>query len=166
MSDFFAIPWIVAFCPWGFSRHEYWSGLPCPPPGDPPDPEIKLRSPKLQADSLPSESPGKPRNSIFNHKNNHKNNLLLGYIMPSSPKAMIKVALLPTGGLQVNSGHRLAAWPSVHYANLTSCKDQPLHLREGSGAGYPHTERGPVPHTSSVMGLLWLQISLFAIHLC
>ena len=28
----------------GFSRQEYWSGLPCPPPGDLPDPGIKLRS--------------------------------------------------------------------------------------------------------------------------
>jgi len=43
----------------GFSRQEYWSGLPCPPPGDLPDPGIKLRSPTLQADSLPSEPPGR-----------------------------------------------------------------------------------------------------------
>ena len=28
-------------CPWGFSRQEYWSGLPCPPPGDLPNPGIK-----------------------------------------------------------------------------------------------------------------------------
>ena len=44
----------------GFSRLEYWSGLPCPPPGDLPDPGIKLGSPALQADSLLSEPPGKP----------------------------------------------------------------------------------------------------------
>ena len=44
----------------GFSRQEYWSGLPCPPPGDLPDPGIEPRSPALQADSLSSESPGKP----------------------------------------------------------------------------------------------------------
>ena len=31
-------------CPWGFSRQEYWNGLPCPPPGDFPDPGIKPRS--------------------------------------------------------------------------------------------------------------------------
>ena len=49
-------------CPWGFSRQEDWSGLPCPPPGDLPDPRIKPRSPELQADSLPSEPPGKPKN--------------------------------------------------------------------------------------------------------
>ena len=39
----------------GFSRQEYWSGLPCPPPGDLPNPGIEpvsLASPELQADSL------------------------------------------------------------------------------------------------------------------
>ena len=49
-------------CPWRFSRQEYWSGLPCPP-GDLPNPGIKPRSPTLQADSLPSEPPGKPKNT-------------------------------------------------------------------------------------------------------
>ena len=47
-------------CPWGFSRQEYWSGLPCPPPGDLPNPGIEPRSPALQVDSLPIEPPGKP----------------------------------------------------------------------------------------------------------
>ena len=37
-----------------FSRQEYWSGLPFPSSGDPCDPGTKLRSPALQADSLPS----------------------------------------------------------------------------------------------------------------
>ena len=44
----------------GFSRQEYWSGLPFPSPGDLPNPGIEPASPTLQADSLPSESPGKP----------------------------------------------------------------------------------------------------------
>ena len=44
----------------GFSRHEYWSGVPFPSPGDLPYPGIKPQSPALQADSLPSEPPGKP----------------------------------------------------------------------------------------------------------
>ena len=39
----------------GFSRPEYWSGEPIPSPGDLPDPGIELRSPALQADSLPTE---------------------------------------------------------------------------------------------------------------
>ena len=43
----------------GFSRHEYWSGLPFPSPGDLPDSGIKYMSPALQADSLLSEPPGK-----------------------------------------------------------------------------------------------------------
>ena len=39
----------------GFCRQEYWSGLPCPPPGDLPDLGTEPGSPALQADSLPSE---------------------------------------------------------------------------------------------------------------
>ena len=50
-------------CPWGFSRQECWSGLSCPPPGDLSNPGIELKSPTLQADSLPSELPGKPKNT-------------------------------------------------------------------------------------------------------
>ena len=62
----FATPWTVAYQvppSMGFSRQEYWSGLPFPFPGDLPDPGIKPRSPALQADALPSEPPGKP--SVF-----------------------------------------------------------------------------------------------------
>ena len=44
----------------GFSRQEYWSGLPFPSPGDLPDPGIEPGSPALQADSLPTELWGKP----------------------------------------------------------------------------------------------------------
>ena len=43
----------------GFSRQEYWSGLPFPSPGDFSDPGIEPRSPALQADALPSKPPGK-----------------------------------------------------------------------------------------------------------
>ena len=44
----------------GFSRQEYWSGLPFPSPDDLPNPGIEPGSPALQADTLPSEPPGKP----------------------------------------------------------------------------------------------------------
>ena len=47
----------------GFPRQEYWSRLPCPPPGDLPDSGIKPMSPAspaLQVDSLSTEPPGKP----------------------------------------------------------------------------------------------------------
>ena len=55
------IPWTVVYqasLSMGFSRQEYWSGLPFPSPGDLPDPGIKPRSPALQAGALPSEPPG------------------------------------------------------------------------------------------------------------
>ena len=42
----------------GFSRQEYWSGLPCPSPVALPNPGVEPRFPALQADSLPSEPPG------------------------------------------------------------------------------------------------------------
>ena len=47
----------------GCSRQQYWSGLPCPHSQDLPNPGVKLRSFTLQADSLPSEPPGKPKNT-------------------------------------------------------------------------------------------------------
>ena len=47
----------------GFSRQEYWSELPCPPPDSLLIQWIKPRSPTLQANSLPSEPPGKPKNT-------------------------------------------------------------------------------------------------------
>ena len=57
MSDFLT-PWIVAYqtpLSMGFPRQEYWSGLPCPPPGDLDNQGIEptsLAAPALQADSL------------------------------------------------------------------------------------------------------------------
>ena len=63
----FVTPWTVAHqtsLSMGFSRKEYWSGLPFPSPGDLPDSEIKPRSPSLWTDTLPSESPGKPQKMV------------------------------------------------------------------------------------------------------
>ena len=57
-----ATPWTAACqapLSMGFSRQEYWSGLPFPTPGDIPNPVVEPRFPPLQADSLPSKSPGK-----------------------------------------------------------------------------------------------------------
>ena len=46
-----------------FSRPEHWSGQPFPSPGGLPNPEIEPRSPTLQADSLPADPQGKPKNT-------------------------------------------------------------------------------------------------------
>ena len=57
----FVTPWTIAYnapLSMGFSRQEYWSGLPFPFPEDLPNPGIKPGSPTLQADALPSEPPG------------------------------------------------------------------------------------------------------------
>ena len=62
----FATPWTVAYqasLSMGFSRQEYWSGLPFPSPGDLPDPGNEPGFPALEADALTSEPPGKP-NSV------------------------------------------------------------------------------------------------------
>ena len=56
-------PWTVACqapLSRGFSRQEYWSGLPFPSPGHHPNPEIEPESPAWRANSLLPESPGKP----------------------------------------------------------------------------------------------------------
>ena len=49
----------------GFSRQEYWSGLPVPSPGDPSYPELRPGSPALQVDSLPSEPPGRQTSPLI-----------------------------------------------------------------------------------------------------
>ena len=58
----FATPWTVAYqasTSMGFSRQEYWNGLPFPSPEDLPDPGIEPGSPALEADALTSEPSGK-----------------------------------------------------------------------------------------------------------
>ena len=70
----FATPWTVAYqAPpsMGFSRQEYWSGLPFPFPGDLPDPGIEPGSPAFQADALTSEPPGKLLKIKKNKNKNH-----------------------------------------------------------------------------------------------
>ena len=64
-------PWTVAHqapLSMNFSRQEYWTGLPCRPPGYLPNPGIKPRFPALQADSLLSEPSGKPQRTALRGK--------------------------------------------------------------------------------------------------
>ena len=77
----FATPWAVAYqapSSTGFSTQEYWSGLPFPSPEDLPDPGIKLRSPALWAEPLPSELPGKSQVTVS--RAGLRNSVNIGYV--------------------------------------------------------------------------------------
>ena len=68
MSDSFATPWTVAHhapLPVGFSRQEYWSGLPFLPPGDLLNPGMEPTSPMSPALQVDSEPSGKPISFIL-----------------------------------------------------------------------------------------------------
>ena len=88
----FATPRTVAYqapLSMGFSRQQYWSGLPFPSPGNLPDPGIEPRSPTLQTDALPSEPPGKSKG-----KGSGPN-----YFLPSRSKSSFSIEpLLPPSG--------------------------------------------------------------------
>ena len=67
----FVTPWTVARqapLSMGFSRQEYWSGLPFPFPEDLPDPGIKITSPALAGDSLLLSHQGSPKTSYYGFK--------------------------------------------------------------------------------------------------
>ena len=68
----FATPWTVAYqtpLSMGFSRQEYWSGLPFPSPGDVPDPGIEPTCPALAGRFLTAEPPGKPQVMVYSFLN-------------------------------------------------------------------------------------------------
>ena len=75
----FVTPWTVAYqAPlfMGFSRQEHWSGLPCPPAGDLPDPGIKAAypaAPASQVDSLLLSHQGSPRRTTYTRNCMSKN---------------------------------------------------------------------------------------------
>ena len=75
----------------GFSRQEYWSRLPCPPPGDLPNPGIEPRSPALQVDSLPSKPPGKP----MYHTERKSKTCVCVYIIPIENRIKLKKVFCP-----------------------------------------------------------------------
>ena len=56
----------------GFSRQEYWSGLPCPPPGDLPDPGIEPTSPALAGGFLTTSTTWEAQEVGYGHKINSK----------------------------------------------------------------------------------------------
>ena len=105
----FAIPWTVAYqAPpsMGFSRQEYWSGLPFPSPGDLPDPVMEPRSPTLQADALLSEPPGKTHTVVRNCYMLTKHIFVKNNVFPNS--IVRRVAFLYPLGNLFNMG--LPSW--------------------------------------------------------
>ena len=96
-------------CPWGFSREEYWSGLPCPSPGDVPNPEVEPRPPTLQADSLPVEPPGKPKNTGLNPFSSRS----------SWPRNQTKVSCI-AGGFFTTWGENKTHKQAPHYCSSNS----------------------------------------------
>ena len=76
----------------GFSRQEYWSGLPFPSPRDVPNPGIGPRSPTLQADALTSEAPGRKQHNREGKKKKKTQNA-----DPGLEKAMAPTPVLLPG---------------------------------------------------------------------
>ena len=82
MSDSFVIPWTVACqapLSMGFSRQEYWSGLPFPSPGDLPDPEIEPTAPALAGGFFTTEPPEKPLEDFTNEETEARKEFFLQY---------------------------------------------------------------------------------------
>ena len=115
----------------GFSRQEYWSGYPFPSPGHLLDPGIKSRSPSLQADSLPSEPPGKPQRS----------HLLI-------PKSQTCLHPLPEGAPNFTCPKQNALFPhQIHSAlclpaSFNACPSFP------GGPGRSHRILSSLPHAN------------------
>ena len=88
----FATPWTSTYqAPpsMGFSRQEYWSGLPFPSPGDLPDPGIKPRSPTLEADALTSEPPAEELYKKDHHDPDNHNGVII-HLDPDILKCDVK----------------------------------------------------------------------------
>ena len=145
----FATPWIVAYQAspsMGFSRQKYWSGLPFPPPGDFPDPGIKLTFPASPAGGFfTAEPPGRNlRIRCFSEMGVPRSGVHVG----GSRKGMEQVATLPysspTAGLP--GIHQLCV-PSAG-STSSSLSDHWL-LRLGSSNG---STRGSLLSWSSAPG--------------
>ena len=107
MSSSFVTPWTVAPqapLSMGFFRLKYWSGLSFPPPGELPYPGIEPASPvspALQADSLPTEPPGKPSDLSHAYLSQmyHYHSIILRtkilYINPSEGRVNISSLFFP-----------------------------------------------------------------------
>ena len=99
----------------GFSRQEFWSGLPFPSPGYLPNPGIESRSPALWADTLPSEPPGKLVYicvcvDTHTHTRTHTHTILFLIISLNTSMVLGKVR---TKGIHLVGGYELNKYPPV-----------------------------------------------------
>ena len=147
----------------GFSRQEYWCGLPCPPPGDLPNPGIKPKSsapPALQMDSLPSEPLGKPTTKVYSFPKSFQAFITLYRWSPRCMPQLCRGSSLPTASFAATVTCPLLSLHSTHkspplkvsFASLSSnstdmtteslfnlCQFPLQHwlpLRKGRGSGF------------------------------
>ena len=114
----------------GFSRQEYWSGLPFPSPGDLPDPGVEPRSPALQADALPSKPPGK---SIYIYIYIYYTLLYIKYILLFT---LCKSDQVPGSGAKDDTGEAgVVAGETVR--SFLNVKDKASH-QAGASTGVSH----------------------------
>ena len=101
----FLTPWTVSWqapLTMGFSRQEHWCGLPTPSPGDLPNSRTEPGSPALQADSLPSEPPGKPKVLSFSGKRIKRTSHIMYRTRKLSDQVTEKICSLYYEGLNNN----------------------------------------------------------------
>ena len=128
----------------GFSRQEYWSGLLCPSPGDLPDPGIEPSSLAFQADSLPSELPGKPKKPECP--------VLIYHIQMKGQRSLLYFWNSSLSGL----GSRSCRYRGEGYDLRQLHGRQPCYLMVGHllPAGFVHLKAGRDPCSSFLMGSL------------
>ena len=92
--------------PWGFSRQEHWSGLPCSPPGDLPHPGMEPRSPVLAGGFSTTESPGKPPLAHLLHTGV----LLLTSFFGGASQVVLVVKTLPADAGDMTDAGSIPGW--------------------------------------------------------
>ena len=144
-------PWTVAHqasLSLGFHRQEYWSGLPCPSPGDLLNPGIKPRCPLLQAGPLLSEAQGKPKNIEFGNLSvlqgifltqelnpglQHSRRILYHWAIREAPNNMIKTETCPLRYL-TSVGRSLVAQSFLTFCDSVDCSPPGFSVHEISQA--------------------------------
>ena len=143
--QFFATSWTVARqapLSMGFSKQEYWSELPCPPPGNLQNPGIKpssLVSPALAGGFFPTVPPGKPLNSASFHRylaiNPHTNVSISrnkGSTALGSPwKGLHQVFLITWMAAKLQA---LETWTHISQLKWPCLASDPVKMLETSGS--------------------------------